>query len=79
MVAEIQDTVVPCNFGRGTHNNVDCDVHYLKTQEWSCDMDAKLGTGITKFTEYLKNNLKLQDKDVKRLTEQQGGKYYPPG
>ena len=66
-------------YGPFSHRIKHCDVHYLKSQEWSCNMDAKLGTGITKFTEYLKNNLKLQDKDVKRLTEQQGGKYYPPG
>ena len=32
----VPDTVVPCNFGRGTHNNVDCDVHYLIADLHSC-------------------------------------------
>ena len=56
-----------------------CDVNYLKTQLWQCDMEAKDGMGMMRFTKYLKNTLKLKNSEIKLYQQPQEGKYYPPG
>ena len=61
-----------------------CDVEYLKSHKWDCDMNVKGGMNMMNFYFYLTRQLKLTEEATKIYTKEtknvdKKDVYYPPG